>query len=231
MIRYANERVIRRNAMLGKILTFGGMGVLVLGLILSVAYPALVNGVLGIALVGVLSSQFGMVFYNRWSRRPRMDEVLDDSVKGLDGRYALFHYTLSSPHVLASPAGVYALVPRLDEGEVTWEGGTWTLTRSGRGSSKTRLLRGIESAAQTEADAAASALHKRLPEHTLPKVLPMLVFLNPKATVHAKGAPLLAVHAKKLKETLRQLPKGGSLSEEQLKELASHLGLSSTAQQ
>ncbi len=49
MIRYANERAIRRNAMLGKILTFGGLGVLVLGLILSVAYPAQVNGVLGIA--------------------------------------------------------------------------------------------------------------------------------------------------------------------------------------
>jgi len=230
MIRYANESAIRRNAKLGKILTFGGMGVLVLGLILSVAYPAQVNGVLGIALVGVLSSQFGMVFYNRWSRRPRMDEVLDDSVKGLDGRYALFHYTLSSPHVLSSPAGVYVLVPRVDEGEVTWVGGTWTLVRSGRGAARPRVLRGIEAAAQTEADAAASALHKRLPDHTLPKVLPLLVFLNSKATVHAKGAPMLAVHAKKLKETLRQLPKGGSLSEEQLKELATRLGLSSTPQ-
>jgi len=121
-------------------------------------------------------------------------------------------------------------VPRLDEGEVTWEDGTWTLVRSGRGAARPRVLRGIEAAAQTEADAAASTLHKRLPEHTLPKVLPLLVFLNPKATVHAKGAPVLAVHAKKLKETIRQLPKGGSLSEEQLKELATRLGLSSTRQ-
>jgi len=231
MIRYANERMIGRNAKLGKILTFGGMGVLVLGLILSVAYPAQVNAVLGIALVGVLSSQFGMVFYNRWSRRPRMDEVLDDSVKGLDSRYALFHYTLNSPHVLASPTGVFAIVPRMDEGEVAWEAGKWTLTRTGRGAPKTRLLRGIEGAAQTEADAAASVLGKRLPETTIPKVLPMLVFLNPKTTVRAKQAPLLAVHAKKLKETLRQLPKGASLSPEQLKELASRLGLTSTAQE
>lgn len=230
MIRYANERVIQRNAKLGKILTFGGMGVLVLGLILSVAYPAQVNAVLGIALVGVLSSQFGMVFYNRWSRRPRLDEVLDDSVKGLDGRYALFHYTLNSPHVLATPAGVYALVPRMDEGEVTWEGGTWTLVRTGRSAARPRILRGIDAAAQTEADATQAALQKRLPDHALPKVMPLLVFLNPRATVHAKGAPMLAVHAKKLKDTLRQLPKGGSLSEEQLKELAARLGLSKTAQ-
>jgi hypothetical protein len=230
MIRYANERVIRRNGLLGRILTFGGLGVLVLGLVLSVAYPAQVNAVLGIALVGVLSSQFGMVFYNRWSRRPRMDEVLDDSVKGLDGRYALFHYTLSSPHVLATPAGVFALVPRLDEGEVAWEDGVWRLTRTGRGGPKTRLIRGIEAAAQTEADAAAGALRKRLPGQTLPEVKPMLVFLNPKATLHAKQAPLLAIHAKKLKEALRQLPKGGSLSEDQLKELASRLGLTTTAQ-
>jgi len=230
MIRYANERVILRNGRLGRIMTFGGLGVLVLGLVLSVAYPAQVNAVLGIALVGVLSSQFGMVFYNRWSRRPRMDEVLDDSVKGLDGRYALFHYTLSSPHVLATPAGVFALVPRLDEGEVTWEDGAWRLTRAGRGAAKPRLLRGIEAAAQTEADAAAGALRKRLPDQTLPQVKPMLVFLNPKATVHAKQAPLLAVHAKKLKETLRQLPKTASLSEDQLKELASRLGLTTTAE-
>jgi len=228
MIRYANERMIRRNARLGKILTFGGMGVLVLGLILSVAYPAQVNAVLGIALVGVLSSQFGMVFYNRWSRRPRMDEVLDDSVKGLDSRYAMFHYTLNSPHVLASPAGIYAIVPRMDEGEVAWEDGKWTLTRTSRGTPRTRVLRGIESAAQTEADATASALRKRLAEMTIPKVLPILLFLNPKATVHTRQAPLLAVHAKKLKETLRQLPKGPSLSPGQLKELASRLGLTST---
>jgi hypothetical protein len=230
MIRYANERAIRRNAKLGKILTFGGMGVLVLGLVLSVAYPAQVNAVLGIALVGVLSSQFGMVFYNRWSRRPRMDEVLDDSVKGLDGRYALFHYTLSSPHVLTTPAGVFAIVPRMDEGEVVWDDGGWRLTRIGRAAAKPRLIRGIEAAAQTEADAASGALRKRLPDQALPEVKPMLVFLNPKATLHAKQAPLLAVHAKKLKETLRQLPKGGSLSEDQLKELASRLGLSTTAQ-
>lgn len=231
MIRYAKERTILRNAKLGKILTFGGMGVLVLGLILSVAYPAQINAVLGIALVGVLCSQFGMVFYNRWSRRPRMDEVLDDSVKGLDGRYALFHYTLNSPHVLASPAGVFAVVPRMDEGEVAWGDGTWTLTRTSRGKPRPRVLRGIEGAAQTEADAAASALSKRLPELTIPKVLPMLVFLNPKATVHAKQSPVLAVHAKKLKETLRQLPKGASLSPEQLKDLASRLGVTSTTQE
>jgi len=230
MIRYANERMIDRNAKLGKILTFGGMGILVLGLILSVAYPAQVNAVLGIALVGVLASQFGMVFYNRWSRRPRMDEVLDDTVKGLDGRYALFHYTLNSPHVLASPAGVFAIVPRMDEGEVAYEDGKWTLTRTARGKPRTRVLRGIEGAAQTEADAAASAITKRLPETTPPKVLPMLLFLNPKTTVRAKQAPILTVHAKKLKETLRQLPKGGTLAPEQMKELASRLGLTTTAQ-
>jgi hypothetical protein len=230
MIRYANERMIRRNARLGKILTFGGMAVLVLGLILSVAYPAQINAVLGIALVGVLSSQFGMVLYNRWTRRPRMDEILDDSVKGLDGRYALFHYTLNSPHVLASPAGVYALVPRMDEGEVGWQDGKWTLTRTGRRGTKTRVLRGIDGAAQTEADAAASVLAKKLPDTTLPRVVPMLVFFHPKTTVRAKQAPLLAVHGKKLKETLRQLPKGPGFSPEQLKELASRLGLTSTAQ-
>ena len=231
MIRYANERMIGRNAKLGKILTFGGMGVLVLGLILSVAYPAQVNAVLGIALVGVLASQFGMVFYNRWSRRPRMDEVLDDTVKGLDGRYALFHYTLNSPHVLATPAGVFAIVPRMDEGEVAFEDGKWTLTRTSRGTPRTRVLRGIEGAAQTEADAAASAIVKRLAETTAPKVMPILVFLNPKTTVHAKQAPILTVHAKKLKETLRQLPKGAALSPEQMKELASRLGLTTTAQE
>jgi hypothetical protein len=229
MIRYANERTIRRNARLGKVLTFGGMGVLVLGLVLSVAYPAQVNAVLGVALVGVLASQFGMVFYNRWSRQPRMDQVLDDAVKGLDGRYALFHYTLSSPHVLATPAGIFAVVPRLDEGEVEWSDGTWSQTRPGRGTPRPRTLRGIEAAARTEAEAAAAALRKRLPGETLPEVKPLLVFLNPKANLRAKGAPLLAVHGKKLKEALRQLPKAQSLTDLQLKLLAERLGLSTTS--
>ncbi len=228
MQRFADDRMIKRNGLIGRALTFGGLGVMVLGLVLSVVRPQLVNVILTLALVGVFTSQLGIAFYNRWGRRPRMDEILDEVLKGLDGRYAIFHYALGSSHVLISPAGVLALVPRWEKGEISYRDGNWQVlpeSRNPRRAARIRRLRGVESAAQAEAEAVDQALSRRAPEASGVKAAPMLVFLNPKATLRAKDAPLFAAHAKKLKDQLRQLPRQPTLGEATVQALASRLGL------
>jgi hypothetical protein len=228
MQRYADDRTILRNGKIGRILTFGGLGVMAVGLVASVVWPKAVNLVLGSAFVGIFGSQFGMLYYNKWGRRPRVDEIVDDTLKGLDGRFTVFHYKLGTNHALISPAGVFALIPRWEKGDVSFRDGRWTVYQDKGGMFRRagqHVVRGVEASAQAEVDALGYAIKKRL---EMPEAFPvqaLLVFLHPKASVKAKGSSILAVHAKKLKETLRQLPKRQTLSEEEILTLAANLGL------
>lgn len=228
MQRYADDRAIARNGRFGRILTFGGLGVMGVGLVASIVWPKEVNLVLGSAFVGIFGSQFGMVYYNKWGRRPRVDEIVDDSLKGLDNRFSVFHYKLGTNHALISPAGVFALVPRWDQGEVSYRQGKWTVFQQKGGMFRRtgeRPLRGVESSAQAEADSLAYALKKKLGRTEDVPTQALLVFMHPKASLKAKGAPMQSVHAKKLKETLRQLPKGPTLTEDEVHAVAAKLGL------
>lgn len=228
MQRYADDRAIVRNGRFGRILTFGGLGVMAVGLVASIVWPKEVNLVLGSAFVGIFGSQFGMVYYNKWGRHPRVDEIVDDALKGLDNRFAVFHYKLGTNHALVSPAGVFALVPRWDQGEVSYRDGKWTLFQEKGGMLRragVRPLRGVEASAKAESDSLEYALKKKLGRPDDIPAQALLVFMHPKATLKAKGTPMLAVHAKKLKETLRQLPKGPTLTEDEVHTLAAKLGL------
>ncbi len=228
MQRYADDRAIARSGRFGRILTFGGLGVMAVGLVVSVVWPKNVNLVLGAAFVGIFGSQFGMLYYNRWGRHPRTDEIIDDALKGLDGRFSLFHYKLGTNHALISPAGVYALVPRWEQGEISFHDGKWFFYQEKGGLFRRageRTLRGVAPNTGAEVDALAYAIKKRLGKPEAVPVQPILVFMHPRASVKVKGAPMLGVHVKKLKETIRQLPKGPTLTTDEVQAIAEKLGL------
>jgi hypothetical protein len=228
MQRYADDRMILRNARMGKIMLFGGMGVLVLGLVISILRPAEQNIVIALALAGMFTSQFGIAFTTRWGRRPRMDELLDDAFKGMDSRTSLFHYCLGTSHALITSTGVYALVPRTDEGVVRYADGAWSSRQEKRGFLRrlgTRPVKNIEREADVEIDALAHALRKRLPEAAGIEPGAIVLFLHPRATIQTESAPLPAFHIKKAKEGVRRLEKRATLSPDQVETLAQKLRL------
>lgn len=96
MRQYINSAKVNRNARLSRILSFGGLGIMGLGLLLSFRLRPQdrFELVLGLFLIGILASQIGQPMRNRWDRRPRLDEILDGALKGLDRRFAIFHYAL-----------------------------------------------------------------------------------------------------------------------------------------
>lgn len=230
MKRLADDRRIARNARLGKILTYGGLAIVVIGMVVVSRYPNSSTLALVPALAGLMAVQFGTAFMARWSRRPRLDEFADEALKGLDGRYALIHYELATPHALFTPSGAYALILRTEDGEIRYRDGRWERTTQGRGLRRggTRNLRGVDSMARSDAEAMASALRKRLPESAEIPVEPLLMFIHPRAVLHAEASPIAAFHAKKAKEAVRRLPKHPALTEGQLAQLAERLGLTAT---
>jgi hypothetical protein len=72
-------------------------------------------------LLGLILSQVGVYFANRWGKSPRVDERITQSLKGLDDRFTLYHYAAPVPHLLTGPAGVWVLVPQYQAGTITFE--------------------------------------------------------------------------------------------------------------
>jgi hypothetical protein len=228
MQRYVNERVIKRNSTLGTILTFGGIALLIGAVVLALAGSEMFNITLMVSFAGLVISQIGNTQRSRWGKHPRMDEILDEALKGLDERYSLFHYLLGASHALITPSGVYALSTTAVEGEISYQGGKWWRVRPTRRGGAPRRQALAEPGAQTggEAQRLQRELQRRLGHEGLPEVDALLVFVHPKADLNAEGAPFPCVHAKKLKHHLRSLPKAKTLSSNDVATLAQSVGMS-----
>ncbi len=194
-----------------------------IGLVVSFRQTTRLDGVLGLFLAGMIASQLGIPMRNRWDRRPRVDELLDRALKGLDGRFSIFHYSLGASHAVICPAGIFVLLPRFEDGVVEYRDGRWVRTLQKRGRLRRggiRRIDGLDRQAAAEADRLQRRLVRKLGQAQIPPVDPLVVFLNSAAELRPDGAPTQAVHLKKLKATLRQLPKAPTLSESQLALLA-----------
>jgi hypothetical protein len=224
MQRYANDQAINRKAKLGKILTWGGFAIIILALVLSFQERIITNTLLIVTLIGMLLSQYGIFLDNRWGKHPRIDEVLDQALKGLDSRYAIFHYELGANHVLIAPSGCYALVPVSQDGEITYDGTKWWQTRLRRGKEKKRALKNLTADATFEMRALNKALQKKLNGQELPEVKSILVFLHPDAKVSVEDPPIPAIYVKKLKSSIRKFDRAQTLDEEKISDLAEALG-------
>jgi len=218
---YRNERLIKRNKFLGRLMMFGGLGASFAAVIIVFLQPTLLALAFGLMLAGGLFSQLGTAVHNRFGRTPRIDQVLDDSLKGLDNNYAMFHYYLGTHHAIFTPAGVFALIPRDEKGEVRYESDKWVHKLGKRRFGRSQKhLKDIERNAARETRAMKQALTKRLPNHSETPVNPLLVFIASDTTIASDGLPIPAAHRKKLKSYIRRLERRKSISPEDIHQLA-----------
>lgn len=227
MRQYINLRMIKRWNSISKVLIFLGLGLLIGALIMTFRQPQLTNQFLIMSFIGVICSQVGLALNNRWGASPRTDEILDEALKGLDNRYGIYHYKLGTNHALFSPAGAFALVPRFEDGEITYEGERWFARRTKRRRlrrSGKRSIGNVQKNAEAEARSMQRGLQRALSDDSEISVQPILVFVNDDTFVKINEAPLPVVHAKKLKSLIRSLPKAKSLTTKELELLAEKLG-------
>ncbi len=219
---YRNERLIKWNKFLGRLMMFGGLGASFAAVIIIFLRPSFLSLAFGLMLSGGLFSQLGTALHNRFGRSPRIDQVLDDSLKGLGENYALFHYYLGTNHALFTPAGVFALIPRNEKGEILYESGKWIHKLGKRRFGRSRkTLRDLERNAETETKELKKALTKKLPNHSETPINPLLVFYANDTTIASDGLPIPAAHRKKLKSYIRRIERRKSLSTEEIHHLAS----------
>lgn len=200
--------------------SFIGLGALVLGLMTSTRSPLLSYAFL---VIGLLAASFGSYTASRYVREPRPDQVLDKALEGLDKRYALYHYYFATPHVLASHLGLTVFLPKVQEGEITYENGRW---RHRAGWRKFLQLFGEPSLSRPHVELGEDVrwlkewIDAAMPGDDIP-VTGAVIFTNPRATVHASKAPVPALTADQLERFVKQDLRGqvSALSTAKQKEL------------
>ncbi|MEX0787294.1 MAG: hypothetical protein WD906_00305 [Anaerolineales bacterium] len=211
MRRIRNDRLIRRNSILGRGLLFGGLGILGAGFLVSLVSPGVVLPFLIVAVTGMLASQLGIALMSRWSRGPRLDELLDAGLKGLDNRYAVVHYALGAPHALLGPSGIFALIPVVEDGSLREAEGRWTRSLPRRGllrPARTESLSDLAGRGRRDVSSLERSILRQTGETREVGARAVLVFLSPRAEIETSGtSDPPAVHIKKLKEWIRRQPK------------------------
>ena len=222
----ADDKKIQRNTKIAKYATFGGLALLVGALVINILAltqqnnPTLLIYVMVAFFVGFTLTNIGTLFTNRWGRRP--DKAVAEALKGLDERYTLYNYRLGASHVLVGPAGAIVLVPKYQTGPVEFDGRKWTNPGARRGMfglfNPDPLGNPVAEAAG-EVDSFNRYVTKHKPDL---KVAPqaLVVFMHPRAEVHAKDPAVPVMHAKQLKEHVRRLPRDAGFHAKELAALA-----------
>jgi hypothetical protein len=174
-------------------------------------------------LVGFVLSQIGIYYGNRWGRRPRPDELLSQALKGLDGRYNLYHYTTPTSHLLVGPAGVWILMPRHQPGTISYDPARNRWRQ--RGGNVYLKIFAQDSLGRPDLEFGPELnnmqrfLRDHLEDGEPPEVQAALVFTNEKTEVEADDAPIAAVQARKLKDFIRKAAKSKPISQTTLEEI------------
>ena len=223
-----NESLIRRNARLGQITSIAGLLVLALGMYISFARPELFNYSLLALLVGFALSQIGIYFGNRFGRHPRPDESLDLALKGLDGRFTMYHYKTPATHLLIGPSGIWVISPRSTRGAISYNESRRRYVQKG-GNLYLKIfaqesLGRPDMEINGEIEGITRFLKQRMPEKELPEIQAALVFTNETTEVEADNAPIPTMQIKKLKDFIRKTAKGETLSPSWISEINAALG-------
>jgi len=218
-----NERLIKRNARIGQITSIVGLLVLAGGMFISFTRPEFFTISLVALLVGFGLSQIGIYFGNRWGRRPRPDEIINKELKGLDGRYSLYHYSTPTSHLLVGPAGIWVLMPRHQAGTITYDESKNRWRQKG-GSLYLKIfaqenLGRPDLEIGSEIHSITSYLEDNLPNEEVPEVNAALILTNEKTEVDADNAPAPTLDVRKLKDFIRKTAKGKPISLDMVKEV------------
>lgn len=218
-----NDRLIRRNNRIGLIATLAGLAVLVAGMVISFRYTQYATWSFIALFVGFVLSQVGIYFSNRWGKSPRPDELLTTSLKGLDGKYSIFHYATPVSHLLIGPAGLWILQPHMQKGEIYFSKGRWR-QKGGNWYLKLFAQEGLgrpDLEVSAEVQALERFLGTKMQQENIPPIQTALVFYHPGVTLNlsSEEPPIPTILGKELKDFLRKAAKTKSLSSERVAEI------------
>ena len=208
MKKVINEKLIKRNKMIGNITSVGGIAILAAGLILNFNPTPLRTMIsFGALIIGFIVAQISTHYVNRFARSPRFDEVIADNLNKLNNDYTFYAYSGPVPMILVGPSGMWVPVPVSASGEISYDN-KWRQ----KGGSFLLKFFGQENIGKPDLEAEANErrinelLAQKLDEQEMPPVRSILVSLHPKAVIaNVENAPVPIVHANALRRHIRKV--------------------------
>ena len=233
-----NEALLNRNKRISHILFFVSLAGMGLGFFYTWTSNPSSSGsqlscfILPLLLLMTISS---VRMANQWVREPRPVIVLDEALKGFGKKYTIFHHILPAPHVLIGPEGVFCLTTVWQERAYRVSGKRWYgddgLLRKINGWMRQDLIGNPFTDATFSAQQLQRLLDKSFPGSGV-EVQPLIVFINPRASVQIEDPlfPVLYADPKKkpsLRQYLRDIKNTSraTLTQDQLDQLDARFGL------
>jgi hypothetical protein len=206
-----NEKLIKKYSNLGKYLNIGAIAILFGGMAISWLRIDLFYLAMIALLAGFILSQVSIFFINRWGRRPRPDERITASLKGLTNDYTLYHYNTPVSHLLVGPAGVWTILPYYQRGTITYEKNRWKQRGGGLGLAYLKIF-AQEGLGRPDLDSKSDIV--KLTEFftqamgtDIPEIKSVLVFTDKRVDLQVEGAPIPTMAAEDFKEFIRKQAK------------------------
>ena len=203
MKTYIDLRKVKRRALISNLASVGGLMLLLGGVIVPLFLPALHQEAQVLMVIGIGVAMVGIYLANRWIRRPRPEDSLDQALKSLNDSYHLYHYpSLPCDHVLLTPGNVVVIEVFNLAGEFSYKEGRWKekmgLGRALRYIVEERLGNPIKNCLELE-----QYLQSRFAQYlgsgqTIP-VSSIVVFTHPAVRLEVHGAPIPVCKVDKLR--------------------------------
>lgn len=227
-----NEKLVKRNKKVATWLFFSSLGILFLGFFVAngqlfgITDVEETNGALYflampiVLAVGFSSTLISVRMTNLWIRHPRPEDAIQNNLKGLSNKSALYNYFhFPARHVLICPQGIFPIVTRFQDGRFSVKGDKWRTHRSLL-SQFFAIFRMDGIGNPTREALEAQRFIKYIVEDYDPDlpVQPLIVFVDPRAelTIEDPTVPVLYTDLKKepnLKDYLHSYSKSDTLGD------------------
>ena len=223
-----NTKLVKRNARIGQITSITALIILGIGMYITFKMPELFSYSLIALILGFFLSQIGMYFGNRWGRRPRPDEILDKSLKGIGRDHTIYHYCTPTHHLLVGASGIWVILHFYQGGKITFDGKRWRQKGGGFIQGYLKIF-GQENIGKPDIEAASEVnsikkfIQKELPELEQIEILSAVIFSNPTVDLDTENAPIPALTPKDFKELVKKKAKENPVSASIIKSIQSVL--------
>src|SRR4030066_116821 len=117
-----NNKLIQRNKKISQVVLYTALAMLVVGLIWSFSGANITQYTMAyiILIPAYILVQISIYLANKWGRSSRPDEIIGQSLKGLNDQYTLYNYNTGVSHLLVGPAGLWIIKPYHQSGQITF---------------------------------------------------------------------------------------------------------------
>jgi hypothetical protein len=118
-----DNKTIARNKKIAQYTLYLSLALLVLGFFWSIRNTDPKKTLIGWAILipSYFLVQLSIYMANKWGKSPRPDEVVVQSLKGLNDEFTLHNFTTAVPHLLIGPQGVWIINPYHHKGEISYD--------------------------------------------------------------------------------------------------------------